>query len=134
MSPAEWDPTLETGNALVDSQHRALVRLIGEVEQALGRDDETAVEEALFGLLRYVGIHFGEEEMLMAESGYPELDAHRALHHAFTHEVSAMTRAYFEGREGLPDEVCRVVHEWLVDHLMRHDRAMVEWVRAHPAR
>lgn len=133
MARPEWDPGLETGNAIVDAQHRALVRMIGDVDEALEAGDEAAVEEALYGLLRYIGVHFSEEETLMERTGYPGLAGHRELHAAFAGDVRSLADGYFEGREGLPAEVTRVLHEWLVDHLMRKDRALVDWVRENPA-
>ena len=72
---------LETGNTLIDLEHRELFRAVNQLfdscSQGKGR---AAMESATQFLLNYVDKHFVNEENLQKNNHYPNLTAHKAFH------------------------------------------------------
>lgn len=72
---------LETGNAIIDGEHRELFRAVNELMDACGKGQgRVSMEPALKFLLDYVNKHFAHEEQLQLQSHYPNMAAHRQFH------------------------------------------------------
>jgi hemerythrin len=126
-----FDPTLETGNAEIDSQHRDLFDRIDKLLSASrDRRSRGEVGQMLTFLGQYVVQHFAAEDRLMSISGYPDADVHRAEHARFVEEYGKLFREFkSEGPTSL--FVIRVgnrVTAWLRDHIYRTDRELVDWI------
>jgi len=127
-----WDRNLETGNEEIDGQHRELFhridRLLAASREKRSREE---VAQTLTFLGDYVVLHFAAEERMMAETGYPELEAHRAEHARFVQEFGILYREFkAEGPTTL--FIIRVgnrVTGWLREHIYRTDRSFVEHLR-----
>ena len=68
---AEWDETLETGDPLVDQQHRRIYQIFYELEAA--DDTPGEIMHALDQLTVHVAVHFATEEDLMRREQFPAL-------------------------------------------------------------
>ena len=80
----ELTKDLETGNAIIDNEHRQLLQAVNSLLDACkngqGRD---AVMPTLKFLLDYVDKHFAHEEQLQIKAGYPDFSAHKAFHQSY---------------------------------------------------
>ena len=130
-----FDPLLETGNEVVDRQHRELFARLSALLEA-SRDGRGAGEVSrLLGFLgEYVVEHFASEERLMSEAGYPWLERHREEHRAFVGTYEALRAEYQESGADLPFVVgiSQRVTAWLKEHIYRADREMARWIRERP--
>lgn len=79
---------LETGNSLIDSQHRQLLKAVNDLMDACsqGRGREH-METALKFLISYVDRHFKDEEQLQAQAAYPGLSGHRQFHEGYKRQL-----------------------------------------------
>ena len=95
-----WTPKLETGIAIIDSQHKRLVDIINELDEArkAGRSNEV-LGAMLEELVEYTFTHFRVEEKLMENHQYEQLDEHRGEHRIFTDHIE-MERSSFDGGSG----------------------------------
>ncbi|HSN90028.1 MAG TPA: hemerythrin family protein [Anaeromyxobacteraceae bacterium] len=127
-----FDPLLETGNRLVDRQHRELFARLGALFEA-SREGRGADEvRPLLGYLReYVDAHLAAEERLMEEAGYPDLEPHREEHRALLATFQALQAQFEESGADLLFVVrlSQRVTEWLKEHIYRADRTMAWWLR-----
>ncbi len=126
-----WTPTLSVGIDSIDAQHEELFRRVSALMVVAGRTrEEGEVLRTLAFLGEYIVTHFGEEELLMREAGYPGLAVQVVQHARFT-ETFGRLRARF-ARHGLDAafaaEVRSEVCDWLVQHIEGSDRAMGEWL------
>lgn len=84
----EFTKDLETGNALIDKEHRELLsavnKLMDDCSKGKGR---TALEPALKFLLDYVDKHFAHEEQLQTANSYPGLAVHRLFHENYKRQL-----------------------------------------------
>lgn len=114
----EWSPSLAVGVPLIDAQHQELFRRAERLILALRGGDRSEVAPLVVYLAEYAATHFADEERLMAEVGYPELDQHRVAHEAFRKEFKELVRDY--ERKGPTPLVALTLHNWLSDWLRRH--------------
>jgi hemerythrin len=135
MAYYEWDPALETGNELIDTQHQGLFALANALALAVDSvpADEDAVADAVYGLAGYVVEHFRDEEELMDSFGYPGLQGHKAQHEAFAAEVMSFTARFMSGADIAPQQLASSVTSWLTIHIMQSDMDAVSFIRPHMA-
>ncbi|ABC22323.1 Hemerythrin [Rhodospirillum rubrum ATCC 11170] len=117
-APRPWDRSLDTGNARIDSHHRALSRLATRFHRLDGRADTGHLANLLHGLNTLMRLHFRTEETL-----WPESDPHHALAHShFLETLDHAGRRLLEG-EMSPSAFARdVLDHWLVDHIRAADQ------------
>lgn len=77
----ELTKDLETGNAVIDREHKELFGAVNRLLDACGKGQgRAAMESAIQFLLDYVDKHFANEERLQKTSGYPNISAHKTFH------------------------------------------------------
>ncbi|MCI8811609.1 MAG: hemerythrin family protein [Oscillibacter sp.] len=77
----ELTKELETGNAVIDREHRELFRAVSQLMDACSKGQgRSSMEPAIQFLLGYVDKHFAHEERLQQSSKYPGYAAHKAFH------------------------------------------------------
>jgi len=133
MTGIPWDPALETGDATIDAQHRALFSLVNQLRDAAveGRANE-AVGEVLGRLVLYVETHFAEEQRLMVRTGYPldQFLPHVEAHTALTAQTTEIVERQRRGELTTILPVTEFLVEWLRTHIRQVDKRFVEFVRA----
>jgi hemerythrin-like metal-binding protein len=65
--------------------------------------------------------HFAREEDLMREAGYPLLHEHHDPHNRLTSELHLFIQQYEAGHLS-PERLTHFLVDWLVSHIVRHDR------------
>ncbi|MDY6029139.1 MAG: hemerythrin family protein [Acidaminococcaceae bacterium] len=134
MKKAEFIPELITGNEIIDDQHGAMIEAINSLYAALecGKGTEKA-EEALRFLTLYTVFHFGGEENLWQEVGYPEYGKHKAAHDAFVEVVKELHDDLAAGgaTEAFAERVEQEVTKWFLEHIQGMDLQAIKWARFH---
>ena len=133
MTAYKWDPSLETGNEKIDSQHRQLIVSINSMmeahQQGKGKEE---LEKALDFLTGYTILHFSDEEKLMMDSKYPEFANHKRYHEDFKGTVAKLTQRLES--EAITDDLVNTVistmGEWLFSHIKGDDFRMAAYVKA----
>ena len=69
MDRIEWDASLETGDAVLDLQHRTIHSIFNQLHET--DDDPAAVLGVLDFLTQHVVAHFVTEEDLMVRETFP---------------------------------------------------------------
>lgn len=94
----EWDKKYELGVPLIDSQHKRIVELAGDLHDALSGDPERYkgnLEGILKALCDYTDYHFAAEERLIEKHGYAGIAAHKLAHQSFIMELNnQMSKLY----------------------------------------
>jgi hemerythrin-like metal-binding protein len=130
MPSPRWDKSLETGDPLVDRQHRDIHALVNYVAAADDRPDELL--RVLDRLTEYVDCHFTTEEGLMHRSGYvgTEADRHIAEHQELKQAARDAVLQYRMGKLNSTKPLVEFLRTWLSEHVHGRDRALVEFVRS----
>jgi len=119
-----WSAEYETGNALVDSDHKQIFELVKNVLDGAYLNRKEKVDMAIGFLAEYTLRHFANEEKLMKESSYPEMEEHKRQHTEFAASVVALQeKVKNEGDTmDLSIAVNRAVVDWLVKHVIGSDK------------
>ena len=122
----EFDKALETGNEMIDSQHKELISRIDQLLVSCqdGNGQVKAIK-MLDYLLDYTEFHFDQEEI-----GFPGINEHKAKHAEFKNAVKEL-QEMLEEEEGPTEafvaQVQKNVVDWLFDHIKVFDRAVAEY-------
>jgi len=77
----ELTKELETGNGIIDSEHKKLFKAVNDFLDACGKGQgRTSMESVINFLTSYVDHHFSHEEQLQKDSKYPGYLPHKAFH------------------------------------------------------
>lgn len=133
MDGFEWDESMETGDPLVDQQHRNIHMLVDYAEAA--KDKPELLMHVLERLMEHVDCHFATEEALMQKTGYVGTDAieHIAEHHKLTEDARDTVLKFRSGELTEMGPVAEFLRAWLTDHVHNRDRKFIEYVRAQDA-
>jgi hemerythrin-like metal-binding protein len=121
-----WGPQLETGITIIDAQHKRLVDIINEFNDALEAGRSAEVMGAIFDeLVAYTETHFGVEEKLMENHDYEYLEDHRREHRVFTDQIKMDRDNFKAGAWMFEERLMDYLRGWLVNHISASDKAYV---------
>jgi len=131
-----WAKSLETGNTVIDSQHKQLFTELTNLFDAYrSGKEQQGIEKTLEFMKTYVLKHFADEEKLQEEHNYPEYIAHKKLHDEFKDVVQTFVAKL--SQSGPTDdfflEVYTVFHEWLVNHIKIEDLKIARYIQGSKA-
>lgn len=122
----QFTPDLETGNSIVDNEHRSLIaaanRLVDACSTGAGKDE---VAKSLRFLLDYTQSHFAHEEELMLAADYSGYQEHRDFHENFKQRTIVVASEILQEEIGSA-AVMKIVNQMniLVGHIKSGDKAM----------
>jgi len=118
-----WGPLLAVGVKEIDDQHKKLVELVNQLNDAMqaGHGKEQ-LRPVLNELIRYTQYHFGTEERLMARHQYEASTPHQAEHKKFVTEVSAFKAKFDSGNAMISTEIMNFLRDWLSKHILMSDK------------
>jgi hemerythrin len=118
-----WKDEYSVGVQMLDDDHKKLIELVNKFHAAHQyHTGEEFEQQALTELVEYTKYHFGREEELMQQNGYPDFDAHKAQHEKMISEVEVFMKKYNEeGHEALGD-VVQYLRDWLINHINGTDK------------
>ena len=127
----EWTDDFLIGIAELDHEHRSLVADINRLHRALRDHDERArIEETLGDILARMQAHFALEESVMKEHAYPHYAEHKAEHEALLDTVTGFIVRYeAEPGAGFSAALEATLDQWIVTHIVTHDKKMSLMVR-----
>ncbi len=124
MTFFKWDPDLDTGITVIDTQHQRIIEYINALDTAVKEKDSSIVAEVVEQLIDYTVTHFTFEEVLMAQYDYPYLEAHRKVHEAFAVRVLNYQKRMQAG-EDVSRRLLSDLRIWLTNHIKRDDKDYV---------
>ena len=130
-----FDKSLETGNELIDQQHKELIDRVNKLLEScyMGTEKRAAIQTLNF-LLDYTVFHFEAEEKLQQESGYPGFEAHKEQHQTFVkavHELLDMLEEEEGPTDAFVEAVNKNITDWLLNHIQVRDKAVAAYVQSH---
>jgi hemerythrin-like metal-binding protein len=131
-----WDSSLNTGNELIDSEHRQLIKAINSFLDAAGdRSSGTAANSRLKDTLSFLNDytikHFNDEEQLQRQYKYPNYPAHHDFHEWYKKEVRDMMAAFIkEGSSpALIEQAKKKVGDTIIAHIKSEDVRLAQFIK-----
>lgn len=117
---------LETGNAIIDSEHQQLFDAVNRLTDACSSGQGRAsLNDTINFLLDYVDKHFTHEESLQKQSNYPGLIAHHQFHEAYKQKLRTLANQIPRSGATIVDLFAINQHIGvLVSHIRTEDRKL----------
>lgn len=120
-----WKTTYESGHPLIDQQHRELFRLgnqliTASLDQDTRRDDFIHLANAL---IEHVAQHFRDEESILADIGYSDLEQHRRAHNGLLERARKLRDQGENGTVTTRDVIHFLVNNVVKQHMLTADAA-----------
>ena len=123
MALIEWNNNLSVGVDGIDTQHKKLVQMINELNDAMkqgkGKD---IIGKIINELINYTQGHFALEEKYFIQTNYPASDAHKIEHKDFVKKVADFRDGFNSGKLGVSIEVMNFLSSWLKNHIQGTDK------------
>lgn len=130
MELFEWDESFSTTIPKIDEQHQRLISMISDLDQA---DREGTggllISYVLQELMRYVALHFEEEEQLMMRYDFPGLPSHRQEHDFYVMRLKHVQETYLDGDQ-LSRNTLTFLKDWISCHIKGTDQIYAEFIRS----
>ncbi|MFP4207932.1 MAG: bacteriohemerythrin [Wenzhouxiangella sp.] len=120
-----WKSAYESGHPLIDEQHRELFRLGNRLINA-SLDQNTGQEAFLKladELIEHVAQHFADEENILAEIGYQDLDQHHRAHNGLLMRARKLREQACNGTVTTRDVIDFLVNNVVKQHMLTADMA-----------
>ena len=123
MADLAWNSKYLLGIPIIDSQHKNLVGLINLLSKNKDSTDAEFVKKVFSTLTEYVETHFSLEENLLEMFAIPDFIKHKKQHEQFIEKLSTWKNMHGKQKTGVPQEVLDFLGDWLIGHILIHDKA-----------
>jgi len=118
-----WDDRYSVGVRSIDRQHRFLISIIRQLQEAMVEGRAREVLSLLARkLVMYTHKHFESEEAFFRERGYAGAERHREQHREMARQIMEMQQAVKDGKLRIGTPVLVFLKGWLVDHVLGEDQ------------
>jgi hemerythrin len=126
-----WNESLSVNVAEIDLQHKKLIDMINELNNGMKVGKGQEVLGKIVGeLVSYSVTHFQTEERYFDQFGYPETDAHKKEHAAFSEKAMEIKNKFETRSLMLSIEVMDFLSDWLKKHIMGSDKKYAAFFNA----
>lgn len=126
----EWDSSMDTGIELIDTDHKILIGLINQLQNATDyKVDENNIDKIMDELLNYTLYHFEREELLMRDNNYPGYKQHKQLHQNMILKMDECMQTYKSNPENTIDKTLNFLKHWLINHIKGDDKQYIPYLK-----
>jgi hemerythrin len=130
-----WSKRLSVGNETLDSEHKKIFKLVGDIDRAIWAKDGVRFAEALKRLEDSTRRHFGNEAKIAHAIKYP-FDHHHHEHQYVLKEMLAIEKEladyHGEWSESITEHYFQFLSTWAIEHIDEDDMKMKPLLKAYP--
>jgi len=124
-----WQPSYNLGIPIVDEQHRGIISTINSFCYAIQNKHGNEMLKPVINMVNeYTRYHFETEEDFLKKCGYPDLEAHVALHKELIHDLSRTGQDSIYDRD--PQKFLSFLKDWWINHICKEDRAFSQYLNS----
>jgi len=129
----KWRDSFSVNIKSIDSQHKELFRVGNLLFEVVDSNDDVdrydEIITALDNLRDYAVYHFGYEERLMKENGYPDFDNHKNQHDFFIKKISSIDEEDVdEKQQKIGMDLIIFIANWIENHILKTDMAYKDFL------
>lgn len=128
----ELTKDLETGNVLIDNEHRELLHMVNDLQEACaaGKGREFITPAANY-LLQYVNKHFADEDALQREANYPGYEEHYKFHEDYKGKMEELVEQLLSTDANIASlAMLNQAIGKLISHIKIADRQLATYLRS----
>ena len=119
----QWSSNFSVNIRQFDDQHKRLVEMVNQLNDAINTGKGHAVLKSIFDtLIQYTATHFAEEERLMAQHNYPDLGKHKKVHEELKKTALDLQKKFHNNSSALSTDVLKFLKDWLINHIQGLDK------------
>lgn len=130
MALLDWNPSLSVDVAGMDEEHKKLIFLVNDLNEAMKQGRSRDEMDRVFNeLARYTQSHFASEERYMEKIGYPGLAQQMKEHAELMKQVAAFKADYDAGKAMISVRLMGFLRDWVRSHIQKSDKEYGAWVK-----
>lgn len=130
MPQFEWSEIYSVGNERIDRQHQKLFDIANRYDHALQKNTgQKSLIQIFNELVDYTNYHFQEEEQMMLDCGFPDLNEHKRSHEKLVKLVMYYKQELDMGGMGVEQRALDFIKTWLSGHILGMDRKYRDYVK-----
>lgn len=123
MQIVKWRESYQTGITSMDNQHKTLLDLINQLYTIIrDHSGQEKVSEIVDVCLNYAHKHLHDEEQLLTENEYPELQEQLDHHAKFIETVNTFKEQLADSPETVVPELYTYLRTWWISHIVGIDQ------------
>lgn len=128
--PYQWKEEYSVHVTKIDDGHKKFLEIINDLKKliALG-PDKNEISRIFFTLVQFAEDYLLQEEIYLAECGYPRFQQHKEQHKEFFNQIIKFQRAYESGDERIIREMFMFLEKWFDNHILKYDKSAIELLR-----
>jgi hemerythrin len=128
MAQFVWKESFSVNVELMDEQHRHLLTLLNQIEDAAGRkSSDDTVGRTIDSLAAYAREHFNAEVKILKSCQYPEIELQLRQHDFFVKQVEEMKATSSSLHLS---SVVSFLRDWFIHHISLEDKKYGEFLNA----
>ena len=116
-----WESEFNSGNPVIDKEHKELFHAGKQLLTAYYNQDLEEESRILETLFRLLTDHFANEEQILKDAGYLDLDAHREIHNSLLSSASFWKTLQSKERVRTASFYGFLINKVIHDHLLWED-------------
>lgn len=126
----KWHDSMDTGIKLIDDDHKTLIKLINQLQNATQyKVEDKSIDAIMDKLIDYTKYHFDREEFLMRNNNYPDYENHKKLHENMIAKMAECMEKYKNDPNHTIDDALKFLTDWLVKHIKGNDREYIPYLK-----
>jgi hemerythrin len=125
---------MEVGVSKIDVQHKELIdRLNAVISMGAKSVSKEETQKTLDFLGDYIVKHFGDEEVLQKQSGYPKYEWHKGQHKIYIDEFQKLKKEFMANGVSAKFtlDLNNSIVNWIVRHIKTVDVELGKYIQAH---
>jgi hemerythrin len=124
-----WRRLTTVSAECMENEHRELESFLVSLSRlASSGESFFKVKEVLDRVLDYARFHFIDEEALMKQHNYPELQLHTDDHARILFRIECLLQDYEAGRAVFSSDVSDVLRDWVEEHIQDYDLKLASFL------
>jgi hemerythrin-like metal-binding protein len=117
-----WHPVFESGNAVVDREHRALFAVSNDLLNAVIKESPPKEIDRIIGILvKEVTSHFSHEEAIQRSIGYAQADEHARIHRELVAKAVELIKDFKAGTVAVGSFFQFLAYDVVAMHMSKED-------------
>ena len=129
----QFTKDLETGNSVIDSEHRQLIDAVNSLLDACskGQGRTQLLNTAQF-LLNYTNKHFSDEEAIQIKNHYPDYARHKKIHDDFKKTAADFVKKIENEGPTVANvgQINTLLGSWLLNHIKGEDKKLAAYLKS----
>lgn len=117
MALIQYSEFIQVGISQFDDEYQHLLDIVNNLHTAVTAGRGLAVLKAtLQDLSDFAHMHFSNEENILAQYNYPDLEQHRKAHQELLDSLENFKERAIHGTTSIQFEVMQFLMDWLLEH------------------